>query len=197
MSVAELLDALAHTPSLRGASCRGRSALFDVDRDDHQAIRASEGGVCVLPGARCVPPVVDQPAAAGDAVKSVLGRRPHRHPPVPSWPARPRRGRRGVTDGVETRWAAGIGEVATALGDPALPVAPPRDRAEACRCTRAAAARSRGSTPAAEAARPPSAAPPAGRWTPGQSATCIRAAAVAPAQPLAAVGSPRASGRAA
>ena len=33
--IAELLDALAHTPRLRGAACVGRSGLFDVaDRDD-------------------------------------------------------------------------------------------------------------------------------------------------------------------
>lgn len=38
VSVAELLDALAHTPSLHGAACAGHPEAFDVDAADHDAI---------------------------------------------------------------------------------------------------------------------------------------------------------------
>ena len=41
MSVAELLDQLAHAPTLRGAACRGRPELFDADRNDRDAIAAA------------------------------------------------------------------------------------------------------------------------------------------------------------
>jgi hypothetical protein len=42
MSVAELLDTLAHTPDLHGAACRGHPELFDVERNDHEAIEAAQ-----------------------------------------------------------------------------------------------------------------------------------------------------------
>jgi len=50
--IAELLDQLAHAPSLPGAACRGRPELFDVERDDRDAIAARESSLRDLPGTR-------------------------------------------------------------------------------------------------------------------------------------------------
>ncbi len=62
----------------------------------------------------------------------------------------------------------------------APPRTPRRSRIHAAGRTPCGGSASARSAPPAEAARLPSAAPLAGRWTPGRSATCIRAAAAAP-----------------
>jgi hypothetical protein len=70
------------------------------------------------------------------------------------------------------------------------------DRAPEAARTRAAVARSTGSTQAAELARPSSRWSAEARWTPDRSTTCIRVAAAAPDRLLAAVAFLRAAGRA-